>query len=144
MKQRRPRSTEWTPGRATGWTETVFQAQCLGRRQGRGGISQRAVSAYGHANSGNIIVEHQSVDLLCPNGATRCRASVQPDRSRRPRGQRVEAGQAPFLGSLYEMAAQGVAFDVLQHHTEMHDKDTPLACRAATLTPDGPRIRLHP
>ena len=119
MKQRRPRSTDWRPGRATGWTETVFQAQCLGRRQRPGGISQRAVSAYGHTNSGKITVEHQSVDLLRPAGAARCRAGVQPDRPRRPRGQRVEAGPAPFLGSLYEMGAQGVAFEVPQHHTEM-------------------------
>jgi hypothetical protein len=77
MKQRRPRSTDWRPGRATGWTETVFQAQRLGRRQRPGGISQRADSAYGHANSVKITVEHQSVDLLRPAGAARCRKELK-------------------------------------------------------------------
>ncbi len=31
----------------------------------------------------------------------------------------METGPAPFLGALYEMGAQEVAFDVPQHQTEM-------------------------
>src|SRR5271157_4392275 len=112
-------SLHWRPGRAAGWAEAVFQAQGPGSRQRPGGIAQRAVSSYGLAYSGNIIVKHRGVDVLHPAGAPRRQSRLQPDRARRVGRQRVQAGPAPVFHPLHQAGPQRVAFDVPQHHPEM-------------------------
>ena len=77
-------SLHWRPGRAAGWAEAVLQAQGPGSRQRPGGIAQRAVSSYGLAYSGNIIVKHRGVDVLhqpAPRGASPGSNRIGPEES---------------------------------------------------------------